>query len=223
MVNKVKKVAVGILVLAGLFFNEIHSNAQISRWYEPGFAVMSGLSFSDKYAEESSFLFRNCFRFTGGDANPGYFNISLGYSHRSYTLDYAISGEDPYLGNVYRNAFVAQAGMEVRMQNIRKLRKYLHPYVGFVFQRHFNKIKGVEKEIQDYFQLDYNPPLRNFFLEVGSELVTEQWPRFYFSFQYETPLTLTSYGVKPSNETNPSIYYFHDEQPCFRLVLGIRL
>lgn len=216
-----------------LVFHAESAKAQLSSWYEPGVAVSSGLNFSGNMAEESAVWFRNAVRFTSGETSPGFFCVNLGYAHRSYLLDYYSPVlESSSSGNVYRNAFVLQLGAECRLRNIRKLRKVLQPFAGVYFQRHFYKVSEDVQEARAHFKLDgYEIALRQVVFEIGSEVVSAKWPRFFFSFQIEPTFLTTQFGSegnvlitdKLTSETQTvDIFYKHKEYPCARLFLGVR-
>lgn len=207
--------------------------AQLSSWYEPGIAVSSGLSFSGNMAEESAVWLRNGVRITKGESSPLYICANLGYARRSYLLDYYSPLLEPTSSGItYRNAFVLQFGPEIRFKNIRKLRKVMHPYAGMYFQRQFYRLSEDDKVAREYFKLDgYDFAVRQILLEVGTEFVSEKWPRFYFSFQIEPTFLAPSFGGegyvtitdKQTSETQKvDIYYRHKELPCVRLFLGMR-
>ena len=221
------------IIFVALIFHTESAKAQLSSWYEPSVAVSSGLNFSGNMAEESAVWFRNAVRFTKGEASPGFFCVNLGYAHRSYLLDYYSPALDASsFGNVYRNAFVLQIGAEYRLRNIRKLRKVLQPFAGVYFQRHFYKVSDDVQEAREHFKLDgYKIALRQVVFEIGSEVVSAKWPRFYFSFQIEPTIFTTQFGSegyevitdKATSETQTlNIYYNHKEYPCARLFLGVR-
>lgn len=208
-----------------LFGGRLCARAQLSKWYEPGIAVSSDLNFSDNLAHESALWIRNSIR----PVDCFYICLNLGYAHRSYSLDYLSPTIGEFSGNLFRNAFVIQPGFEYRFQNIRKLRKTLHPFIGLYLQRQFFKVPDKDKNAREYFQVDKIPfAVRQGVLEVGTEFVTKKWPRFYFSVQVEPSFLSKGFGiekVRTENENQDDTYfYFHvKEQSCCRLLLGIRL
>ncbi len=77
----------------------------------------------------------------------------------------------------------------------------------------------------------YKIAIRQIVLEVGTEFVSEKWPKFFFSLQYEPRFLTTQLGsagyVSITDEQNNEIekvdvYYRHKELPCVRLCLGIK-
>lgn len=228
------RIVVGTLIASTLFMHfSISAWAQLSSWYEPSIAISSGLSFSDKMAEESAVWFRNSVRITRGESSPLYVCANFGYAHRSYLLDYYSPLLEPSASGItYRNAFVLQLGLEVRFKNIRKLRKVMHPFAGVFHQQQFYRLSNEDQAAREYFKLDgYKLSLWQIVLEVGSDFVFEKWPRFYFSFQIDPAFFNRSWGRegyvtitdKYSSETQKyDIYYHHQELPCVSLFLGMR-
>lgn len=216
-----------------LVFSGPYAAGQISSWYEPGIAVSSGLNFTGNMAAESAVWFRNSVRFTRWESSPLYICVNLGYAHRAYSLDYySPLLESSSSGITYRNAFALQFGAEVRLKNIRKLRKVMHPFAGIYFQRQFYRLSDDDKLAREHFNLDgFKFAMNPFVFEAGSEFVSEKWPRFYFSFQIEPAPRAQSFGAQKtvtitnkqtSETTTVDAYYRLKELSCVRLFLGMR-
>lgn len=199
-----------------VFKAELYAKAQFSTRYEPSFAISSGLNFSGNLAEESAVWIRNSVRFTSEEVFPGYICLNLGYSHRSYLVEYNSTTLGYIKEQKYRNSFVIQGGAEMRFRNIRKLRKSIQPHLGIYFQYYLTKIR-IDEDVDFIDNADYD--FGQVVFEIGSEFVFDRWPRMYFSIQIEPHLSETRIWMI---DNSGNISYDHKEPACHRMVLGIR-
>lgn len=210
-----------VLILSGLAsVSNFSAYGQISRWYEPGVAISNGVSFNDNYAQESAIWFRNGVRFLGSFCAIA----NLGYAHRSFGLDYFIPTVGEHHGPVFRDAFVLQLGIQARATNLRKIRKYMHPFLGFYFQRHFFSQDSGQRAVEEYLQAPKLIP-REIVFEVGSDFLSSSFSKFFFSLQLE-PFSATGTDFDGTmaidrNEDAVDIYYHYKELPCWRIAVGI--
>lgn len=196
--------------------------------YHPIFALSSGLGFSNNMANETSFMLRN--EFANKESDFGTFCpiVGLGYTNRTYHLEYSADGMDPFSGPVHMRSLALEVSALFRFSAWRKVRKTVIPYVGANTFRLLSKknVSAEEKSFLSHVGIDNDSlnKLRSrplfFSLETGVELVGKGWPRMNVSIIWELPMARTRSGFT-MNEKNGS--YFSSSLNCPRLVVGLRL
>ncbi len=195
--------------------------------YHPSLALSSGLSFSNHMANETSVLLRN--EFTIKDTGIGSFCpiVGIGYTNRSYYLQYHSDGIDPFSGPAFMHSAVLEVSLLIRLTSWRKVRKTVIPYVGINTFRFLSKsISQEEKNFLERINPKYAEVVDGvryyhtyFSIETGVELVKNRWPRLCLSIIWELPIP-TEVGVgKPDS----NFYFNHSAIFCPRLVVGVRL
>ena len=216
--------AFGIIVLL-VFLCENSTWGQVFGRYQPGLAISASLSFSERFAQESSVFLRNDVLLFSDDSISSFFDFSLGYSRRSYQLDYSgpemVSSTIPF----YRKALTLQLLCILEFPTIPKVRKSLIPHIGFGIQQQFFNLNETDQRVYDYFGIQKINP-RALVIEVGSEFVTHNKPRFYTAFQLEIPGT-SQEGYRVLNDSASGITYeYYDksrELCCVRVLIGFRI
>lgn len=195
--------------------------------YHPSFALSSGLGFTNNMANETSFLLRNEFVIKDTGISSFCPIVGIGYSSRTYKLQYQTPGIDYFSGPVYMDAAVLEVSLLIRLTSWRKLRKTMIPFLGFNTFRFLSKSTSTEEEnfwgrVDSSYSggiKNYRSPHTYFSIETGMEFVKNGWPRLCLSILWELPIP-TEYGIG-----NPdSVFYFrHSSMFCPRFVVGIRL
>lgn len=205
----------------------VHSLCYSQVEYHPSLALSSGLSFSKHMAKETSILLRNEFSFK--DSGIGSFCpiVGIGYTNRSYYLQYHSVGIDPFSGPVYMHSAVLEVSILMRLTAWRKVRRTIVPYVGINTFRFLSK--NISQEEKNFFER-INPQYAEnvdavrhyhtyYSIETGVELVKLGWPRLCFSVIWELPIPTNVEIGKPES----IIYFSHSAIFCPRLVVGVRL
>lgn len=195
--------------------------------YHPSLALSSGLSFSNHMANETSILLRN--EFTIKDSSIGSFCpiVGIGYTNRSYYLQYHSDDIDPFSGPVFMRSAMLEVSLLMRLTSWRKMRRTVIPYMGLNTFRFLSKsISQEEKNFLERVDKKYADAVNDvryyhtyFSIETGVELVKNGWPRLCLSVIWELPIP-TEVGLgKPDSY----LYYKHSAIFCPRLVIGLRL
>ena len=216
-----------ILVLSMVLCTALSALSQTFE-YHPIFALSSGLGFSNDMASETSFMLRN--EFANKESDFGSFCpvIGLGYTNRTYHLEYSADGISPFSGPVYMRSLAFEFSILFRFSAWRKVRKTVVPYVGansFLLLSKKN-VSGEEKSFlsqvgigNDLLSKQRSRPLF-YSLETGVELVGKGWPRMNVSIIWELPIARTRFGFT-MNEKNGA--YYSSSLNCPRLCVGLRL
>lgn len=203
--------------------------------YHPIFALSSGLGFGNNMANETSFMLRNEFATKESDIGTFCPVIGLGYTNRTYHLEYSADGISPFSGPVNMRSLAFEFSLLFRFSAWRRVRKTVVPYVGVNTFRLISKKEvsadekafffhiGIDNDLLDKFR----PKPLFFSLETGAELVWKKWPRVNVSIVWELPVARTQTSISESLtgdtvEETKTIYSrsFHN---CPRLVVGLRL
>lgn len=198
--------------------------------YHPIFALSSGLGFSNKMANETSFMLRNEFASKDLDFGTICPVIGLGYTSRSHHLEYSVDGMDPFSGPVYRRYLAVEVSVLFRFSAWRRVRKTVIPYAGmnsFLFIPGKN-VSAEEKAFFSHTGFAYNRHDTHIFsLETGVELVRKGWPKVNVSIMWELPGTPTQTRIwsEKTGDTmeGTDMNYFSCSLYCPRLVVGLRL
>jgi len=195
--------------------------------YHPSFALSSGLGFSNDMASETSFLLRN--EFTIKDDNIGNFCpiIGIGYTNRTYNLQYQTPEIDYFSGPVYMRSAVLEISVLIRLTSWRKLRKTMIPFLGLNSFRFLSKdMSKEENDFCDRVDPSLGEAIKNyrihhmfFSLETGMEFVKDRWPRLCLSVLWEFPDSNDCKIESPNSE----FYFRSSSMWCPRLVIGLRL
>ena len=210
-----------------LIFAFSPSHAQFVFRYQPSLALTTSVNFGDQNAQESSIMLRNSFRFLSIDP-PTLVCLGLGYARRSYLLEYSIPNYGTREGNAIRDAFVLQAGLEMRFNNIRKIRHYMYPYLGSHVQWQFYKLPEDDRGARRMMGIEGMKisPFHHLF-EIGCGF-PGKGVTFYFALQAELPFLYTvveangEFHSSSSDSDTMILRYCWKDYTCTKLLVGIR-